>query len=246
MERLKNRVKRVIEGVLDLIFPPKCIFCREILSSDEIDRDRLICKECTEEMEIVGWMAGETRIGPCEQKISGLFSALKYNRGVKNAIHGFKFREREFYGRTLGGIMAEGLVDYARMFDVIVPVPLSKERLNQRGFNQSQVVAEELERSLKIKAENDVLVKKVHTQKQSMLKGRERSDNVSNAFCVKYPERIVNKNVLIIDDVLTTGSTLGECAKILLEAGAMKVYVSVIAVKSSLKDIEKKKENPKT
>jgi ComF family protein len=124
--------------------------------------------------------------------------------------------------------MADAVKKMNWPIDVIVPVPLHKIRLDERGYNQSELLARELSYRLNIFM-SKALRRVRNTTTQTALHKEERIENVKGAFKVTYKDTIVGKNVLLVDDVLTTGATLDECAKVLKENGAKDVYVATIA-----------------
>ena len=156
-------------------------------------------------------------------------SAGIYKNNILELIHGFKYGRKMSAGRLLGAMMterAEGLFAI-RQYDVIMPVPLHRRRLRQRGFNQSLVLAREIAVSFDIPVDFVSLKRLKDTDPQTNLGGSERRDNVRGAFAAA--DSVKGKRVLLIDDVLTTGSTVRECAKTLLGRGAREVAVFTAA-----------------
>ena len=112
---------------------------------------------------------------------------------------------------------------------VFIPIPLHKTKKRKRGFNQSELIAKELSKSLNIPLKTDILVKTKKTQTQTNLTKEQRAENVKNAFIIKNPQSIEGKTVFLVDDVFTTGSTMKECAKTLKKAGATYVWGIAVA-----------------
>lgn len=234
----------MFEWILNLIFPRKCVFCRRIPAVKEFhEKDVLICKHCAELYEGSGFAVGQTVVGPGKVFVDGIYTAFEYNDAVRNAMLRFKFSGYDFYAKTFAyGLMKvirddfskAGLFAANEKFDVIVPVPLSDKRLKERGYNQAELIGEELSLMVGVPMCVAALVKVKEIPKQSRSKGEERLDNVRGAFGLTEGtisvERVGGKRVLLLDDVLTTGSTLGECAKMLYEAGAAKVYCATVAM----------------
>lgn len=113
--------------------------------------------------------------------------------------------------------------------DFIIPVPLHKKKLKERGFNQSAVFAREVSKYLHIPCKENCLLRKKYTQTQTKLDAEERQTNVSNAFGIHNGKEINNCKILLVDDLITTGATMNECAKILLAAGAKSIFALSIA-----------------
>jgi ComF family protein len=114
-------------------------------------------------------------------------------------------------------------------YDIIIPVPISKKRLKERGYNQSELIAKQIAKNVQIKIETKCLYKKKNITAQSSLNKEQREENIKNVYIIKNQDRIFNKNVLLFDDIYTTGSTANECCKILKEANPNKIGVMTIA-----------------
>jgi ComF family protein len=117
--------------------------------------------------------------------------------------------------------------------DTVIPVPLSKLKLRQRGFNQSALLAKSLADRTDTRLSLNSLVKLRDTAPQVGLSAKKRQENIKNTFAVNGKETIINKNVLLVDDVFTTGATIRECSKVLNKAGANEIYVITLAHSSS-------------
>ena len=210
-----------VSSLMDLLFPPKCVFCTRVLGSG----DDGWCDKCTEALpwaDNSGKQEGEF--------FDYCISPLYYRGAVRKSILRFKFRGATAYASVYGKIMAGCIRENPDIcYDIISWVPLSSKRERSRGYDQAMLLA--LATALEL---DDVAVetlKKPHdVQAQSELGGREeRSANISGAYVVSDIELIEGKSVLLVDDVITTGSTLSECAKVLLSAGAKKVNCASLA-----------------
>lgn len=147
-----------------------------------------------------------------------------YDGDVREAAHRFKFHGRLSFQRMMGTLMARTVQGQLAgvPFDLVCAVPLSKERLRQRGYNQAALLAEEIASSLHLPYA-EVLQKLKNNQEQHNLSREERLTNVLGVYCCSRPQAVQGKSVLLCDDIVTTGSTLRECARILLESGAKAV-----------------------
>lgn len=154
-----------------------------------------------------------------------------YDGVVREMILLMKFKKIRIFGETLTKIAYEHLKENNSIFDcdLIIPVPISNKRKTLRGFNQSEVIAEKLSKLLKKSILKNVLIKKIDTIPQSLLSFRERMENVRGSFKVKGNEPLKGKSILLVDDIYTTGSTVSECCKVLLKAGAKEIKVFTIA-----------------
>lgn len=147
------------------------------------------------------------------------------------AIHDLKYRGVIAAGAILGNLLASCVRVSLPVeeYDRILPVPLHRKRLRERGFNQSLLLAEVLAREFSLTLDFQSLRRRVHTSPQIGLGKGERSVNVRNAFEVVRKAEIEGSRILLVDDVYTTGSTVGECARVLLEGGARSVSVATLA-----------------
>ena len=123
----------------------------------------------------------------------------------------------------------EKICGLLKKYDIIIPVPIHKKRKAQRGYNQTQLIASKISKYLKIKLCDDVLIKSKNTIAQSKLNKNKRKQNIKGAFKILNSEKIQGKNILLFDDIYTTGSTVNECSKILTRAGAKRIGVLTIA-----------------
>jgi len=145
-----------------------------------------------------------------------------------SVIRRHKYGPNQALGAVLAELLEEGLPidpDY----DVVIPVPLHRRRLFKRGFNQSALLAAAVTRKLRCRLDITALVRLIATPPQTAQDLESRRRNVHNAFGVSYPERVTDQKVLLVDDVLTTGATANECARVLRAAGAREVDVLTIA-----------------
>lgn len=150
---------------------------------------------------------------------------------MREALHAFKFRGRQALAAPLGDLLVE--VAARRLPDgapaLLVPVPLHPRRERERGFNQALLLARRLGRARGIPVRADALVRAAATQAQTELDARARRANVRGAFRLRRPEAIAGRHVLLVDDILTTGATLSECARCLREGGAATVGALTVA-----------------
>lgn len=157
------------------------------------------------------------------------YPAFEYNESIKESIFRFKYGNRREYAKFYGKAIMKRYGSMLKMekFDVIIPVPLSRKRLQKRGFNQAELIANEIGRYLNIPVDTKSLRKKKDTRQQKLLNNNQRHENLKNAFKI-YNNGVKLKKILLIDDIYTTGSTVNACSTKLMEKGALEVsYVSV-------------------
>jgi len=157
-------------------------------------------------------------------------AVLQYNDDVATLVHSFKYAGKTYCHSTFAGLKARSLpAEDLATPEIIIPVPLHRQRLRERGFNQAVVLAALFFPDDKQRIDVDVLIRTRWTPPQTGLSGKDRRQNLKNAFDVQKPEQVKGKSVLLIDDVLTTGTTINECAKTLKKYGAIDVQALTLA-----------------
>jgi ComF family protein len=154
-----------------------------------------------------------------------------YKGLFRKTLHRFKYQWKHCLAAPLGTLMAKRMESFFSdaPYQCMVPVPLHPRRLRKRGFNQALVLARILSRTYHIPLDWNNLVRTRWTQSQVGLSARERKDNVRGAFAVLQSARIAQKTILLLDDIYTSGSTVDECSKVLITAGARQVDVLTLA-----------------
>lgn len=208
--------------VLDLLFPPKCVFCGKVLDSGESG----FCRRCQRELP---WLTDG------EAELTGEFfslcaAPLRYQDKVRDSIHRYKFKGRRGYHKVYGKLVAQCVHDHLDgRYDLITWVPLSDRRKRERGYDQAFLLASAAALELGDVAV-ETLRKERNTDPQSgITEDAQRRANVLGAYTPVDPELVAGKRVLLIDDVVTTGSTLSECARTLRTMGAADVVCAALA-----------------
>lgn len=217
-------MKSVKEFLLNLFFPPKCAFCRAVLNGD---REKTgFCAECEKSLP----RPAESLMGKTGEFFDFCLAPLYYRGAVRRSVLRFKFYGARPYFTAYAKIIAEAVRNEPEAsFDVITWVPVSKNRLRKRGYDQARLIAERLSLELGVPCRR-LLIKIRHTPPQSGISGAEkRRANVSGAYAASGDENIKDLKILLVDDVITTGSTLSECTRTLLMAGADRVVCAVLA-----------------
>lgn len=208
-----NKIKNFI---LEIFFPHKCIFCDDVIP---IGCDEWICPYCE----------GVAKI--CCEETKGIMHLYEYKGYVKGMLHRFKYYKHKEYAVKLGELLAERFSLSERDgYDLIVPVPMHIKKKHKRGYNQAELLAEEMGKRLGIDVDSESLIRKEYTKAQSLLKINKRNENVKNVFKVVNNDNIKNKNIILVDDIYTSGSTAKACMKALYEAGALQICVIVVAI----------------
>ena len=212
----------VRERALDLLFPPKCPYCQKLLDEPRAP----VWPRCQASLPWLEGRAGERKIDLAD----GCYSPLAYGEMVREAIHRYKFHRVRALGRPFAALMARCLADrLPDGADLICWAPLSRERFRERGFNQAELMAREMGRLLSIPA-GPALEKVRDTRPQSELEEESaRRANARGAYALLPGADLTGKRVVLVDDVVTSGSTLSECAALLRRAGAERVFCLTLA-----------------
>lgn len=213
----------MLKRLQNLLFPPKCLFCNTLLSKDQTD----LCHHCWE-------------TAPLFEKSKIRFSFVArwtgvwyYKDNVRASILRYKFGRKRSYAKAYGKFLAMKLQRVGMdQFDLLTWVPISRRRKFARGFDQVELLAREVARQLDVPCVR-TLRKIRHTPPQSgMGDASHRRANVLGAYRAEDPAGVKDQHILLLDDIITTGSTVSECAKSLMLAGAKAVDVAVLAVAS--------------
>ena len=225
---------RGYESVIDLIYPHTCPICECI-----VDKKGKVCKECEQKLKYIvspfcmvcGKSLTDEDTELCFDCIKKKHSfdrgvaAFSYSNALRKSMYNFKYNNRRenaaFYADAI--YRTKGHIIKSWDAQVYIPVPIHKKRMKKRGYNQAELIANELSQMTHIPVDSDILMRVVNTTPQKELNDKERAKNLKNAFQVR--KTIVQyKKIVLVDDIYTTGATLDACAKALKEAGAEKIY----------------------
>ena len=224
-------MKRMLDDMVWLIFPELCAACSRPLFKGE----ECICTFCRYKLPRTHFhLFGENPVAKQfwgKIPVAAATSYFHFSKGekVQRLIHQLKYKGRKDVGVFIGKTMGLELKTWMRESELIIPVPLHEQRLHTRGYNQSQCFAEGLAVGSGIDMNTQSLIRKVATQTQTSRHRYDRYLNMEEVFDIKEPELIYKKNIMLVDDVITTGSTLIACAEELLKAGAGQIRIASIA-----------------
>ena len=215
----------MIRRIFEWLFPRKCVLCRSILSKEETD----LCRSCrTDQPE---YHYGKKKV----LHIADLTALWRYEGQVRKSLHRYKFGNARHYAPAYGRLLAMRIQRDLPRAEVVTWVPVSAKRRRSRGYDQVELLAKAVGPELGIPAEG-FLEKFRDNQANSGLKtSAERRANVLGVYRAVQPERIRGKRVLLLDDIVTTGATASECARVLLTAGAEEVIFAAVAAATSSK-----------
>lgn len=209
-------ILKILRAFYDVFFPPICFGCLKITEGEKI------CPSCYQKIFSQPIIIN---------KNLRIYALGYFNIPFNNLIREFKYHNRLFLRKIFAQALSNIIINdyYLKACDYLVPVPLHKAKLRERGYNQSEILAKEIGKIINKEVSN-CLIRKKNTKSQTKLKEEKRIENVRNAFVFNNNYNIENKRIILIDDVMTTGATLNTCAQVLIENKAKEVFGLVIAI----------------
>ena len=228
-----GETKIIFTKLFDLVLPRFCCSCKMKLSSSE----DTMCISCQSAIQI----STKERLNReydrkfLNKNIVSEFYApfiFEKDKELQHAIHALKYENKFAVGIFLGTLLAEKIIhkDLSWQIDLIIPIPLHKLKKAERGYNQSFYIAKGVGKVFDIEYSDNFVKRIKYTESQTSMTLTEREENIFGAFKIKDSKKVAGKNILLIDDVITTGATISECGKVLLSAGANKIYAASIAI----------------
>lgn len=209
----------MIENLLDIVFPKVCLSCGRYVRS-------YLCTSCFEKIDL------RFKIFPIQNKSYNFLIYLgKYKDEIRKRLLEFKFYNKayvnEYFLEFL--IKDKNMCDFLNNFDVIIPVPMYKDKKLKRGYNQTELFSKNLSKKLKICYEDNILIKFKENKTQSLLLPNERKKNVKDVFKIENSFKLKNKKIILVDDIFTTGATVNICSNLLKKSGTSEIVILVIA-----------------
>ncbi|MCM8791580.1 MAG: ComF family protein [Candidatus Omnitrophica bacterium] len=233
----------ILDTILNIVYPPRCLICKKSISVEQ--RGKPICQICQNSIKknlppFCRYCSKHTEddlpiCSNCQNKnfyFDEAFSACVYEGVIKDIIHQFKYKNKDYLGKFLAEILIEFINTYKlpiREFDFVTAVPLHSTKMRQREYNQSLILARYIAKNFKVTLLKDALYKTKNTTSQTELDSQARLKNVIDSFRLNHKINFTDKSILLIDDVLTTGATSSEIARIFKSAGVRRVAVLVLA-----------------
>ncbi len=234
----------ILNTVKEIIYPKACPICG--MAAPVVDGVRAdICRDCEDKVVAIGDMyclkCGKELESEEEQycydckRLTHVYTqgaaAFVYTDGIKQSIYRYKYKGRREYAGWYGKMLAKHCGSRIRLWrpDVIIPIPLHRHKLHERGYNQAKLMADALGENMGISVNEDYLIRNIRTAPMKNLTGEERIKNLKNAFIINRYDVKYNK-VLLVDDIYTTGATVDACAKVLEEHGVKQVYCVSLCV----------------
>ncbi|NWF88998.1 MAG: ComF family protein [Ignavibacteriaceae bacterium] len=226
-------IKNYLTEFLDFILPRFCPGCKNKLTSLE----RVVCTNCLSKLKPVEPDLIKTeyqRKFESKKIISGFISQYIFEKDkeLQHIVHALKYDKKFLIGKFLGENLGKTFVARFKDWNInlIIPVPLHHLKKAERGFNQSYYIAKGISITTGITLDVKAVKRFRFTQSQTTMTLREREENIEGAFKVRKTENVKGKNVLLVDDVMTTGATISECGRVLLNAGANRIYAATVAL----------------
>ena len=217
-------VKNFYDLILDLVYPPVCGIC------GKFNRE-FLCKKCQKVLEAEAKFQID-QVDNQEYFFENHLYIFKYEGIIRKLILNYKFNEKSFLYKTFVNFLLknEKFFKILKSYDTIIPVPVSSKRMNERGYNQSELIADDIVKQItECECITDCLIKNKNIIEQSKLNKEQRQKNIQGVYILKNKEKLINKEILLIDDIYTTGSTANECCKVLQKAKPKKIDVFTIA-----------------
>ena len=233
-----NKIFIIQEKITNLIYPQTCGICGKI-------NNKTICSKCNiqlKKQEKMGRLTKEKleeNSLEMEKHFEELMYIFKYEGQIRELILDYKFNEKSYMYKTFVNFLLKNkkIFENIKKYDKIIPVPISKKRYKERGYNQSLLIAKEISiqisyetnNNIKLELVNNCLIKTKNIIEQSKLNKEDRQHNIQGVYTLKNGSILTNKSILLIDDIYTTGSTVNECCRVLQQANPNKIGVLVLA-----------------
>jgi ComF family protein len=227
----------MLKSLLNLFFPPVCGGCNSFLLTNE----KVICTLCRHHIPLTNHHllpeneAFKKFYGRIPLEYASAFVYFHKKGIVQELIHKLKYKGHEEIGAVLGHWYAQDLKEsiHLNAVNMIIPVPLHKKKLKERGYNQVSTFGKALSAEFNISYEDSILIRTVYSKTQSKKNLLDRSEGISAVFDVSFTEEHHNKHFLLVDDVITTGATLEACARALLKIPGAKISIVCMAMAQS-------------
>lgn len=231
---------KIIDGFLDILYPRRCPVCDDIV----LPKGAMVCNKCADAFTTIkgGFCLkcgkplkdeGRAKCDDCLMKnhqFDTCRSAFIYDEAMRKCIYRFKYHKRSEYAKYLGQRMADELKDYIKSCnaDAIIPVPMYRKKERKRGYNQAYLLAKELGKVCGIPIRNDIVIRNRNTKIMRSLGAAMRENNLKRAFKI-VGDSVKLTNVILVDDIYTTGSTADAVAGVLKAAGVRRVFVTSLS-----------------
>lgn len=215
----------IYENILNLIYPQVCGICGKLNSKS-------LCNKCKTKLQKEYQFQTDNYEEDASKNFIEHNYFFKYENLIRSQILALKFQEKPYIYKTIAYFLKnmEKSFENLKKYDIMIIIPISKQRKRNRGYNQSELIAKEISKIIKVPIQSKILFKVKNTVPQSTLNKKEREENAKGAYEVKNSSKLMNKKILIIDDIYTTGNTVNECANMLIKNGIKKSNIGVLTI----------------
>ncbi len=222
-----------VKDIIHIFFPEQCVICEKTLSAGEYP----VCVYCRHDLPLTNFTFEDENIveasfyGRVDLQVATALFYFNKKGNVQQLIHELKYRDNEEVGKFIGNWLGDDLVQSKRFngIDCIIPVPLHPKKLKQRGYNQVTKFGDSLSEKLQVPFIEDILIRKTYAKTQTFKQRDERINSIEGIFDVINIEKIKNKHILLIDDVITTGATIEACSFALSQIPSVKISLATMA-----------------
>ena len=227
-------LRNILNSFIEIFYPRCCYGCEDIL----LENENYLCSNCRHNLPITNYHLENNNdikklfFGKVDLIYSVAF--LDYSKGgiVQSMIHKLKYKGNQeigtFIGKWYGNLLLDEMPSI-KDIDIIIPVPMHKKKLRQRGYNQVDTFGKELANIFKIEYNKDILIRTKYNKSQTTKNRKQREKNIRGAFEINNIDKAVGKHIAIVDDVITTGATLENCCKIINKIPNTKVSIIIIS-----------------
>ena len=218
-------MKIIFEKILDYIYPQVCGICGKLNTNS-------LCKKCEIKLKNEFNFQTDNYQTDTSKNFIEHHYFFKYQNIIRNQILGLKFQEKPYIYKTIAFFLKNMKKSFEKLkkYDIIIIVPISKQRFLNRGYNQSELIAKELSKIIKVPIGKKILYKIKNTVPQSSLNKKQREENSKGVYRARNVIKLINKKILIVDDIYTTGNTVNECAKVLIQFGIKREDIAILTI----------------
>lgn len=229
---IKNQISFISKSIVDIIYPNDCVICKSHL----IHNETYLCLTCRFDLPYINHsqhtVKSLQKLFWGRTEVEKIFALLNYQKGnqTQKILHLLKYNDKTKLAEHFGEKLAHS-IDKKEKFDFIVPVPLHPKKFKIRGYNQSTIISKGIDKVLNIGINEKAIIRNSYNKSQTNFTKYDRWDNVKSIFSLAKPKLLINKHVLLVDDVLTTGATIEACVKELLKVEGCKVSIATLAAR---------------
>ncbi len=215
----------ILEKILDLVYPQVCSICGKLSTKS-------LCNKCKVKLKKEFLFKTDNYNEDLNKNFIEHHYFFKYEDLIRSQIISLKFHEKPYIYKTISYFLKNNQKSFENLkkYDIMIIVPISKERKKERGYNQSELIAREISKIIHVKIVPNILYKIKNTLPQSSLNKQQRGENAKGAYKAIRSQKMKNKKILLVDDIYTTGNTINECAKVLVQKGIDRKQIGVLTI----------------